>query len=178
MRQKGKQFLWPVVNLAPVIQGAGDPHPEALGLHTAMFLLNSSPPCPCGSKQAWGKQGDFRDKNWGESPGRCALIAVRKRGVAGRPEPSWQPFSPHLHVCPSSLASRTRPRAAAYLLLLCFLPTVASAQCSHREFECQYLCLEMNGKVFVTQRQSFFKWKVSQTGPLIKDAVSSVSGAF
>lgn len=160
-----------MVTLAPVIQDAGDAHPWALGLHTPTFLLNSSPRCPCGSKQAWGKQGDFWDKSCDESPDRCALVTVRRGGVAGRPEPS--------PTCVSLCFSLTRlPQAAAYLRLSCFLPTVASAQCSHREFECQYLCLEMNGKVFVTQRQSFFKWKVSQTGPLIKDAVSSVSGAF
>lgn len=67
-------------------------------------------------------------------------------------------FSQRRRACVLVLFFFLAPRAVEYLLLLsCLLPTVASAQCSHQEFECQYLCLEMNGKVFVTQRQSFFK---------------------
>lgn len=89
----------------------------------------------------------FFDKYWGKG------IWLRDRCFH-----LWRSFSRRLPVHWSYSFLPVAPRATAYLLLLpSLLLTVASAQCSHQEFECQYLCLEMNGKVFVTQRQSFFK---------------------
>jgi len=128
---------------------AGRPS-RAKGHFTAefsLFLVVTSNTIESGVKV---RLGHFGEEDWGETTNRCSLmITVEERGFG------CEICSSHLLRAfnSSQRCCLPAPRAAVYLLLRSSpLPTVASAQCRHQEFECQYLFLEMNGKVFVTQQ--------------------------
>lgn len=129
-------------------------------LHAPDLVFTLSLCCLCSSKLGQGNTRALLRREQGQNYNRMFFDNYRGKRIWPR-DCSFhllRTFTQCLHVCFSFRLFPHAPRATAYLLLLLsLLPTVASAQCSHREFECQYLCLEMNGKVFVTQRQSFFK---------------------
>lgn len=153
--EKQQPLLWDFPDWCLGMLCKGGHTSQARGHFTAefsLFLVITSDTIESGVKV---RVGHFQEEDQGETTNRCSLmITVEGRGFG------WEICSFHLLRAfnLSQWCCFSPPRVVVYLLLLSsHLPTVASAQCRHQEFECQYLFLEMNGKVFVTQQQSFFK---------------------